>query len=92
MFLFFTPANMSSSGKDGFPPNRYPKGSYEWGIEVDRREDLIETERLKDSKRRSSIELQILREKMRLLTEIIEKKMDAREKAAAEEEEAEKSR
>ena len=71
----------SSSGKDGFPPNPYPEGSYKWGIEVDRREAIIQKARLKETKRRSSIELQILRERARRLSEENEKKMDAIRKA-----------
>ena len=59
-----------SSGKDGFPPNPYPEGSFEWGIEVDRREDLIKTARLKEAKRRRSEELRILREQFQGLKSI----------------------
>ena len=81
----------SSSGKDGFPPNPYPEGSYEWGIEVDRREAIIQKARLKETKRRSSIESRILQEHTRRLREENEKKMDAMRKAAAEKEAVEKA-
>ena len=82
-----------SSGKDGFTPNPYPEGSFKWGIEVDRREELIQKARLKEAKRRSSSEeLAILQEQMRLLTEHNEKAMDAIVKAAGEKEAVEKNK
>ena len=90
MYIISHPANMSSSGKDGFPLNPYPEWSFESGIEVDRREELIRKARLKEAKRRIHDILQILREETGWLTEKNEKALDAIRKAVAEKEVVEK--